>query len=132
MGKIIVIGLIALIIGVIIVYITYKDDIKYKNDIEYKEMSFIEMEDLIEKDVDYVIIDVRTKEEYETGKVLDAINIPLNEIDKVKDIIKDKNKYIFVYCRSGNRSTYAANELNKMGFFNVYNVGGIINYQKSN
>lgn len=70
---------------------------------------------------EYVIIDVRTKEEYEEGHIKDAINIPYDEID---DTFKeDKEKTIFVYCRSGQRASIAAQTLTNMGY-NVINLGG--------
>jgi len=69
---------------------------------------------------DYKIIDVRTKEEYDSGHVEDAINIPYDELqDKInfnKDII------LFVYCKSGNRSNIAYNTLNQLGY-EVYDLG---------
>ena len=68
---------------------------------------------------EYKIIDVRTKEEYDTGHVKDSINIPYDEL---ADIDIDKNTIIFVYCKSGNRSSIAYNTLTKLGF-KVYDLG---------
>lgn len=70
---------------------------------------------------EYVIIDVRTKEEYNEGHLVDAINIPYDEIDEDTDL--DKDKIVFVYCRSGNRSSIAYKTLNKLGY-EVYDLGG--------
>ncbi len=127
MNKTIIISGLAIIIIAIVFILNKKEN---KIEIKYKEMTFSEMKEKIESGVDYTIVDVRTKEEYETGKILNAINIPLDKINEIENIEKDKNKYLFVYCRSGNRSTYAVNELNKMGYTNAYNVGGIIYYNK--
>ncbi len=69
---------------------------------------------------DFIIIDVRTKEEYDAGHIKDAINIPYDEINE--NTILDKNSLIFVYCRSGNRSNIAKNTLSKLGY-NVYDLG---------
>lgn len=69
---------------------------------------------------EYIIVDVRTKEEYEISHVVDAINIPYDEISDSVEL--DKNKNIFVYCKSGNRSQIAFNELKKLGY-NVYDLG---------
>ena len=63
---------------------------------------------------DHVIIDVRTKEEYEEGHLVDSVNIPYNEI--TKDINISKDKIVFVYCKSGNRSKIAYNTLTNMGY----------------
>lgn len=62
----------------------------------------------------YVIIDVRTEEEYSSGHVMDAINIPYDEIDERLEI--DKEKTILVYCQSGNRSSIAYNILKNLGY----------------
>ena len=69
---------------------------------------------------EYTIIDVRTKEEYELSHIVDAINIPYDEIDK--NISLDKNKIIFVYCRSGARSEIAFKILSNLGY-EVYDLG---------
>ena len=69
---------------------------------------------------DYVILDVRTKDEYDESHVIDAINIPFDEIDETIEI--DKDKLIFVYCKSGNRSSIAYNTLTNLGY-EVYDLG---------
>ena len=69
---------------------------------------------------DYVILDVRTKDEYDESHVIDAINIPYDEIDETIEI--DKDKLIFVYCKSGNRSSIAYNTLTNLGY-EVYDLG---------
>lgn len=70
---------------------------------------------------EYVIIDVRTKEEYNEGHVIDSINIPYDEIDKDIDITKEN--IVFVYCKSGNRSKKAYETLISLGY-TVYDLGG--------
>ena len=70
----------------------------------------------------YIIVDVRTKEEYEELHIVNSINIPYNEITEETEL--DKTKKILVYCRSGNRSTTAYNTLKSLGY-DVYNLGGI-------
>lgn len=70
----------------------------------------------------YIIVDVRTKEEYNELHIQDAINIPYDEI--TQDITLDKNKTILVYCKSGNRSNIAYNTLNELGYM-VYDLGSI-------
>lgn len=71
----------------------------------------------------YTIVDVRTKEEFDSGHLVDAINIPEEELEKNLNKL-DKNKYIFVYCRSGRRSHNAMIKLNKNGFKDVIDLGG--------
>lgn len=80
-----------------------------------------ELESLI-VDGNYIIVDVRTKEEYESSHIKNAINIPYDEIDE--NVNLDKNKKILVYCQSGNRSKKAFVSLVNLGY-NVYNLGGI-------
>lgn len=73
-----------------------------------------------------VIIDVRTKEEYNQGHITDAINIPLDIIDTIT-LGKDTN--IIVYCKSGVRSEEAVKKLADLGYTSLYNLdGGIINW----
>ncbi|MBQ9853663.1 MAG: rhodanese-like domain-containing protein [Bacilli bacterium] len=72
------------------------------------------------KENEYVIIDVRTEEEYLESHVSDAINIPYNKISENVDI--DKNTVIFVYCKSGARSEVAFDALADLGY-EVYNLG---------
>lgn len=76
--------------------------------------------DKIMKEDNYVIIDVRTKEEYDESHVINSINIPYDEIDSTIDI--DKSKTIFVYCKSGRRSSIAYNTLTSLGYV-VYDLG---------
>ena len=69
---------------------------------------------------EFIIIDVRTKEEYESEHIKEAINIPVDQIDDSIQLEKDKN--IFVYCRSGARSKKAYNILKELGY-SVYDLG---------
>lgn len=71
---------------------------------------------------DYIILDVRTEEEYNDKHIVDAINISYDTIDE--NINLDKDKVIFVYCRSGNRSKIAYNKLKELGY-EVYDLHGI-------
>lgn len=75
---------------------------------------------------DYLIIDVRSREEYESGHLKNAINIDVNDIASVRDSY-DLDKKIIVYCRSGGRSSKAFSELESMGYKNIYDLGGINN-----
>ena len=69
---------------------------------------------------EYVIVDVRTKEEYDESHLIEAINIPYDQIDE--NVGLDKEKTVLVYCRSGNRSSIAYDILEKMGYV-VYDLG---------
>ena len=79
----------------------------------------------IQEKNNYVILDVRTKEEYNEKHIVDSILIPYDEIsDKTVNI--DKDKTILVYCRSGKRATTAVEKLKRLGY-TAYNMGGIAN-----
>lgn len=73
---------------------------------------------------EYIIVDVRTKEEYDSGHIKDAINIPYDEIDENTKL--DKSKMIFVYCLSGGRSSKAYDTLVSLGY-SVYDLGAYEN-----
>lgn len=76
-----------------------------------------------------ILLDVRTKEEYESGHIKDSMLIPVDNLKaEAEDKLKDKDSPIFVYCRSGNRSVTAANILVNLGYKNVHNLGGINNW----
>lgn len=94
------------------------------------EISFVSINqdealELIEKEA--IIIDVRSIEEYESGHIKGAINIPVDVIELVgiEQIISSKEKNIIVYCRSGNRSRHAAEILISLGYTNIYDLGSI-------
>lgn len=79
-----------------------------------------EVEKLMEKN-EYLIVDVRSKNEYNAEHLVGAINIPLDELENSN---LDKNKLIFVYCKSGTRSNIAYETLTNLGY-NVYDLGAI-------
>ncbi len=79
-----------------------------------------DFQEILDKN-NYIIVDVRTKEEYDTGHIKDSINIPVDDIEsRINEL--DKNKTILVYCRSGRRSTTAYNILKDKGY-KSYNLG---------
>ena len=74
-----------------------------------------------------LVIDVRTLKEVKTGVIQDAVHIEWTKIEeKIADLNIAKDKKIYLYCRSGNRSGKATAILEEMGFTNAINVGGII------
>ena len=77
-----------------------------------------------------IIIDARTQEEYDEWHIPGAILIPEYEIaDRAEKELPDKDQLILVYCRSGRRSKIAAEELVKLGYTNVKEFGGIIDWE---
>lgn len=74
------------------------------------------------------IIDVRTSAEYSNGHIPAALNIPLSSITSIENVIPDRSVEIIVYCQSGNRSKKAADSLLELGYQEVYDLGGINNW----
>jgi rhodanese-related sulfurtransferase len=90
-----------------------------------KRMSPDEAKKRLDANEPIVLLDVREKAEYVSGHIPDSINLPLSQIQTVGGILPDKNATIFVYCLSGGRSQSAASQMVKMGYQNIYNLGGI-------
>ena len=96
----------------------------------YDQISGAEAKALMDSESGYIIIDARTQEEYDQGHIPGAILIPEYEIaDRAEKELLDKNQLILVYCRSGRRSKIAAEELVKLGYTNVKEFGGIIDWE---
>ena len=75
---------------------------------------------------DYILLDVRTEEEYRDQRIDGSVLIPVDEISiRAEAELPDKDATILVYCRSGRRSASAAEELAALGYTNVYDFGGI-------
>lgn len=75
---------------------------------------------------DYVLLDVRTAEEYAEGHIAGATLLPVDDVEAgAAEVLPDKNKVIYVYCRSGRRSAIAAAALADLGYVNVYDMGGL-------
>lgn len=84
---------------------------------------------IMDKEDNYVILDVRTEEEFEEKHIEGAILIPDYEIyARAEEILKDKDQLILIYCRSGRRSKAAASVLVALGYTNVKEFGGIIDW----
>ena len=76
-----------------------------------------------------IILDVRTREEYDQGHIPGAVLIPDTEIEaKAADLLPDKDQLILVYCRSGRRSKLAAQSLADLGYTNIREFGGILDW----
>ena len=96
----------------------------------YDQISGSEAKALMDSESGYVIIDARTQEEYDQGHIPGAILIPEYEIaDLAEKELPNKDQLILVYCRSGRRSKIAAEELVKLGYTNVKEFGGIIDWE---
>ena len=77
----------------------------------------------------YIILDVREQDEYDEGHIPGAILLPYGQIDeKAEDVLPDKDQLILVYCRSGRRSKIAAESLVDLGYTNIREFGGILDW----
>jgi len=91
-----------------------------------KRISARQAREIMQKYPNVIILDVRTKREYDNGHIPGAVLISDFEIEnKAKKILHDCNALILVYCQSGARSRTATNMLVKMGYTKVYDFGGI-------
>ena len=96
----------------------------------YEQIGGAEAKALMDSESGYIILDARTQPEYDEGHIAGAILIPEYEIaDRAEKELPDKNQLILVYCRSGRRSKIAAEELVKLGYTNVKEFGGIIDWK---
>ncbi|WP_455539021.1 rhodanese-like domain-containing protein [Terrisporobacter sp.] len=96
----------------------------------YEDISSSQLNDMIKNKEKFILLDVRTKEEYETAHIPNAINIPLNNLEfQIDDLLPYEEDNIVIYCRSGNRSIMAASILSENGFNHLYNLKqGIVGY----
>ena len=96
------------------------------NKSSYEQITPAEAKALMDSEEGYIILDVRTPEEFAERHIAGAILIPDYEIgEKAESILTDKEQLILVYCRSGRRSKNAANELATLGYTNIKEFGGI-------
>ena len=87
-----------------------------------------------EKSQNQTIVDIRTPQEYKQGHLKNAVNINLFDRSFLEEIDKlDKSEPVFIYCRSGNRTSSASKKMKNLGFEQVYDLkGGISNWVRSN
>ena len=97
--------------------------------IMYEQITAEKAKEIMDSDEEYVILDVREQDEYDAGHIKDSILLPYTEIEsKAEKMLPDKDAQILVYCRSGRRSKIASESLVKLGYTNVKEFGGIIDW----
>ena len=95
----------------------------------YVNITAEEAKEIMDTEEGYIILDVRAQEEYDEGHIPSAILIPNTEIEKrAEEELTDKDQLILVYCRSGRRSKTAAEALVELGYTNIKEFGGIIDW----
>ena len=99
---------------------------KKQQEASYRQMDMNNAIAMMAEETDYLILDVRTPEEFAAGHIPGAINIPNEEIGTARiPELTDKDQLILVYCRSGNRSKQASEKLAAQGYSNIVEFGGI-------
>ena len=95
----------------------------------YVNITSEEAKRIIDSEEGYIILDVREQDEYDEGHIPGAILIPYTQIaEKAEEVLTDKDQLILVYCRSGRRSKIAAEALAELGYTNIKEFGGIIDW----
>ena len=96
----------------------------------YRQISMDEAVTMMAQETGYIVLDVRRPDEFAAGHIPNAINVP-NETIGTAEIseLPDKNQLIMVYCRSGRRSKEASEKLVKLGYTNIVEFGGILDWK---
>ena len=103
--------------------------IKDNQEVVYVNITAEEAKEIMDSEEGYIILDVRTQEEYDHGHIPGAILIPNTEIeDRAEEVLTDKDQLILVYCRSGRRSQLVAEALVELGYTNIKEFGGILDW----
>ena len=96
----------------------------------YRQISMDEAVKMMKNEKSYIILDVRRPDEYAEGHIPGAINVPNEEIGTAEIAkLPDKSQMILVYCRSGRRSKEASEKLVKLGYTNIVEFGGILDWK---
>ena len=96
----------------------------------YRQISVDEAVTMMTQESGYVILDVRRPDEFAEGHIPNAINVPNESIgtDEIPEL-PNKDQLIMVYCRSGRRSKEASEKLVKLGYTNIVEFGGILDWK---
>lgn len=94
------------------------------------KLNFEKAHEMLEKREGLVVLDVREEPEYLTGHAVDALLLPVDEINEemAANVIPTKETPVMVYCRTGRRSAKAARKLEKLGYREVYDMGGLVGW----
>ena len=143
MKKNIIIAIILIAVLICIGFFIYKTNNKNKTTksnstattsaAKTNEIRHVSMDDIVKimnENKNYVIVDVRTPDQYKEGHIKDAINLPLETIEKdIASKVPKKDTKIVLYCNTGNRSGQAFEKLKKLGYTNVSNAQGVKQYK---
>lgn len=128
MKKVIIILIILVVIIGGVIMLNKNTEKETTNQIQYVSME--EITTIMQENTNYIILDARTIDEYNEGHIPNAICIPNETIDEtVTEQLPNKDQLILIYCRSGNRSKQAALKLQQLGYTNLVEFGGIIDWE---
>ena len=95
----------------------------------YKNITAEEAKEIMDTQEGYIILDTRTQEEFDEGHIPGAMVLPHDAVlEKAESVLTDKDQLILVYCRSGRRSKLASEDLVALGYTNIKEFGGIIDW----
>ena len=96
----------------------------------YHHITVDEAQQMMKTETNYIIVDVRTPEEYNKKHIPNAVLLPIDDIKKgnVSDVLPDKNQTLLIYCWTGRRAEDSAALLADMGYENVYEFGGLVDW----
>ena len=118
-----------LILGLLLLLTACSSPTKNNQEMVFLNITAEEARKLMDSEKDRIILDVRSREEYDQGHIPGAILIPNTEIEaKAADLLPDKDQLILVYCRSSRRSKLAAQSLADLGYTNIREFGGILDW----
>ena len=130
MNRTIYVILIIIAIAVGVILMLNRKEQYIENERIIKHVSMDDIVEIMNENKNYIILDVRTIAEYNEGHIPNAICIPNETIgSNTISELPDKEQLILVYCRSGNRSKQAAEKLKKLGYTNLIEFGGIIDWK---
>ena len=126
----IILIIIVLVVVEGVIFMLNKQDKNSNNETTIKHVSMHDIVKIMNENTNYIILDVRTVAEYNDGHIPNAICIPNETINgDIIDKLPNKEQLILIYCRSGNRSKQAAEKLKNLGYINLVEFGGIIDWK---
>lgn len=126
----IILIIIVLVVVEGVIFMLNKQDKNSNNETTIKHVSMHDIVKIMNENTNYIILDVRTVAEYNDGHIPNAICIPNETINgDIIDKLPNKEQLILIYCRSGNRSKQAAEKLKNLGYTNLVEFGGIIDWK---
>lgn len=126
MNKYMIIIGILLVVTILAIGCGSNDD---ESEVSVNTINAEEAIEMMESGDEFILVDVRTQAEYDEGHIEGAVLLPLDQLETLsEEQLTDKEATLFVYCRSGSRSAQASQLLVDLGYQNVYDIGGIVDW----